>query len=276
MDPCLGFYLPSSPSSDPAFTSSSPLRVAQTNPPSETQDDTTVKSLQIEEERVPEDAGPPQTAITVEAFLRRNVRPKHRKQRHVNLGNNPCSPFDPDETHALNLSKIQSSSSPPSRVSAGGVKKSKAPRSTRKKTRLFSDRLLRAAVLSHVDVHTDFQTEAERLLPPPLEFLIAPMSPTVRKPQRWKLVDPKKEETPFRREFSIRRQGSHDAEEVVSAPYRPVTRWKPLVESSHEVAAAPSRAPSNRVLRVLNQARYPPLQFLSMVDETPADLKTKT
>lgn len=274
VDPCLGFYLPSSPSSGLAYSSSSPPRLVQANPFLGTRRNALETNARIEEENALHDRtelSSLEDALTVEAFLRRGVQPTRRKQRHVKLDNNLSSPFDPNEAHTLDQSKSQFSSSPlkrkiTSRPSRGGVRKSRSSRA--KKPRLFTDRLLRAAISSGVDVDIDFQTEAKRLLPIPLKFLRENEIPSsTTKPQRWKLVDPKSQ-TPTRREFSFCRENSP---EVRPTKYRSVTLWKPLVESTYKVETAPRRSQSNRVFRMTNQARYPPLQFHSTLDEPPQE-----
>jgi hypothetical protein len=203
-------------------------------------------------------------AVTVEDFLRRSAPVKRRKRLHIDLGNKSSLAFDADKTSSSKTSTIKHSSSNRTRKMRSSQLRIRSgiENNRKSRTRKYTDGLIRAAVLSHVNVDTAFQTTSEQMLPLPLELIsVKQLPPPVGRRCRWKLVNPKKT-TPFDRELPIIPQPSVGAG-TVPVPLKPMTCWKPPLESRYGTKII-TRTASSHEGRTFVRPKYPPIQFVSM------------
>jgi len=246
-DPGLGYYVPSSPTSveaNPSSETAEPRSVSSENheithnqskfhPPMEVDD-------QAPPGTPPEFTGSrtPTPTLTVEGFLRKSARGSRKRQKlkHVDLSNTPrdASPtsYHPEERSPPRITQSLTSTVPRrkrrTRPSSSRVKtvlvKGKAYRTRSQKPKKITDDLVRAALLTHVDVDDEFLEDGRkpqcRLDMGPISGLTQNTPVTVR---RRNLVHPSKTQ-PFPREPSL---GSAPVDpELGRHPRKPMTAWE--------------------------------------------------
>ena len=246
-DPGLGYYVPSSPTSveaNPSSETAEPRSASSENykithnqsefhPPMEVGD-------QPPPGTPPKSGGSPTPTptLTVEGFLRKSARGSRKRQKlkHVDLGNTPrdASPTSqyPEQQSPPTITQPLTSTVPrrrrrtrsrPSRVKTVLVK-GKAYRTRSQKPKAVTDDLVRAALLTHVDVDDEFLEDGKkpqcRLDMGPISGLTQNTPATVR---RRNLVHPSKTQ-PFPCEPSLR-SAPVDLE-LGRHPRKPMTAWE--------------------------------------------------
>ena len=189
---------------------------------------------------LPKSSGSPTRTptLTVEGFLRKSARGgrKRQKLKHVDLGNTPrdASPtsYHPEERSPPTITQPLTSTAPRrkrrTRSRSSRVKtvlvKGKAYRTRSQKPKAVTDDLVRAALLTHVDVDDEFLEDGRkpqcRLDMGPISGLTQNTPATVR---RRNLVHPSKTQ-PFPCEPSLGR--SPVDLELGRHPRKPMTAWE--------------------------------------------------
>lgn len=207
--------------------------------------------------------------ITVEEFLQwsakspKPLKSKKRKRRYVDLSDTIASPYDSDLVVSRSRKRIKihelasECDDGEYRPSLSDDSDHEEPRTTRpnvspskrKNPEPFSTRMLRAAVLSHVDVgvaNEVVSTGGRKPLNFDPALLTSPKPPGPASSPKWRLIDPRTVTMPAHADFPLLRRQRESNAQGETHTHRRISDWRALLRPMSTPAASAKKEATSR------------------------------